>query len=155
MAGQGLIPGRGPWTVRQFNTTSTATYLRNCAVAFSANLGTVSEYSGGASGFLGIALSGSTYSLPAGKVQVAIPNGPECTLFADVPVIGGSLLTVGATCGIYKVGNLNSWVTMSYTSSAGRPFIIVSPLNSANSTIELAVEYASVTYGSAGSQAYL
>jgi hypothetical protein len=152
---QGLIPARGKWILREYNTTSTATYLKGCAVAFSAALGTVSEYSGGAPGFLGIAQSNSTASLPSPKVLIAIPAGPDCTCTVDAGTIGTSLLTVGFSAGLWKVGNYNSLITMSYTSAAGKPFVICTPLNSAASTIECSIKYDAATYGSAASQVQL
>lgn len=153
--GRGVTLGRGKWTTREFNTTSTATFFPGAILAFSGALGTLSELSGGAPGALGIAMSYSTASLPTPKVLVAIPNGPECTCFLDAGTIGASLLTVGFSAGIYKLGNVNSVITMSYTSAAGKPFVIASPLNSTNSTIECSIKYDAWTYGSAASQIQL
>ena len=153
--GTGVKLGRGKWTYREFNTTSTATYFPGAIVAFSAALGTVSELSGGAPGALGIAMSYSTASLPSPKVLVAIPKDASCTVFLDTGTIATSLLTVGFRAGIYKVGNVNSVITMSYTSTAGCPFIIATPINSANSTIECSIKYDAWTYGSAASQIQL
>ncbi len=155
LTGTGAKLGRGDWSYRQYNTTSTATFQLGAIVGFSAALGTVSEISGGAPGNLGIAMSWSTMSLPAGKVNVAIPNGPECTVFLDTGTIATSLLTVGFRAGIYKVGNVNSVITMAYTSTASCPFIIASPINSANSTIECSCKMDAWTYGSAASQIQL
>lgn len=153
--GTGARIGRGKWTYREFNTTSTATFFPGALVAFSGALGTLSELSGGAPGALGIAQSYSTASLPSPKVIVAIPNNAECTCILDAGTIATSLLTVGFRAGIYKVGNVNSVITMSYTSSAGCPFIIASPLNSTNSTVECSIKYDAWTYGSAASQVQL
>ena len=153
--GTGAKLGRGNWTYREFNTTSTATYFPGAIVAFSGALGTMSELSGGAPGALGIAMSYSTASLPSPKVLVAIPNGPDNTVILDTGTIATSLLTVGFSAGIYKLGNVNSVITMSYTSAAGKPFVIASPINSANSTIECSIKYDAWTYGSAASQIQL
>jgi hypothetical protein len=74
----GLIPNRGRWEQELFDTLSTATFKQGSLVKLGAAR-TVSEYSGGEASFLGIALSNSTASLPAGKVLVAIPTSPSCT----------------------------------------------------------------------------
>lgn len=153
---QGMHIGRGNWTVRRFTTTSTATFLQGCPVTIAKTGNTLSEYSGGAPGFLGIAMSGSTYSLPAGQVLVAIPNGPECTAFVDVPTgIASSALSIGYAFGLYKVGNYSSYLTTAYTSDASTPLQVVGPCNSTFSTVECAFITKDLLYGSSASQILL
>ena len=154
--GTGAKIGRGKWTVREFNTTSTATYFPGALVSFNAALGTVSELSGGAPGFLGVALSYSTASLPSPKVLVAIPNGPECTAFVDVPTgMVASRFSIGWAFGLYKVGNSMSYLTTAYTSDASTPLQVVGPCNSTFSTVECAFITKDLLYGSSASQILL
>lgn len=153
---QGIIAGRGPWTIREFTTTSTATFLRGCAVTIAATGNTLSEYSGGAPGLLGYAMGSSVNSLPATKVQVMIPNGPECTAIVDVPTgIVASRFSIGWAFGLYKVGNSMSYLTTAYTSDVSTPIQVVGPCNSANSTIEVAFLTKDLLYGSSASQILL
>lgn len=153
---QGMIPAAGQWLYRQFNTTSTATFLKGCAVTIAATGNTLSEYSGGGPGLLGIAMSGSTYSLPAGKILVAVPNGPECTAIIDVPTgLVASKFSVGWAFGLYKQGNSMSFLTTAYTSDVSTPIQVVGPCNSANSTVEVAFLTKDLLYGSSASQILL
>ncbi len=147
----GLIPSRGEVKIRQFDTTSTATFLYGCAVKLG-GARTLSEYSGGESSFLGVALQSSASSLPAGKVLVALP-GDNCYFMADVPTsLTASALSRGETVGIYKVGNLCSYITNSFTSEGGRIAIITGDLDSATSRIEIQFNHVNTVYNSADSQ---
>ena len=144
-----LVPARGNWEYRTYDITSASTFSRGDAVGVGAARG-VSVYSGGDDNFLGIAMHDSSLSLPAGKVVVAIPDGPGCTLIAKTPTgFAQSSCSLGETLGLYRVAGITSYVTGSYTSDTGRPLIAVGPINSANSTIECAVKYNAVVYGSA------
>ncbi len=145
-----LIPGRGRWVQRTFDITASSTFTAGDAVGL-APARTVSLYSGGAPNFLGIAGGNSANSLPAGKMVVLIPNGPECTLIAQVPTgVAQSSLSMGESVGLYAVGGLTSYVTTSYTSDTGRPFFVASQtVNSANSTVELGFKPNTGFYGSA------
>lgn len=132
----GFIPARGPWVYRDFTTLSTATFVKGSLVKLHASR-VVSEYSGGEANLLGIALHDSVNSLPVGKVTVAIP-APLCTAVCDVPTgLAASALSLGQSYGIYKSGNTVSTITDQFTSSASKIVTIISPVNSALSTIEV------------------
>lgn len=153
MASQGLIPVRGDWEYRQFDTTSTATFVKGSLVKFAATTFFLSEYSGGEPHIAGIALHNSTDSLPAGKVLIAVPgNGSYAR--ADLPTgVVASSLSPGVTVGFAKSGNTVSTLTFSYTSAAGRLAVISGPYNSANSTVEVQFLSSYVYLNSALSQA--
>ena len=141
---QGLIPARGPWHYRTYTVLSTATFKKGCAVALNTNRD-VSEYSGGAPAFLGIAMSDSTASLPAGKIVVAIPGDYSCTVQADVDVITASGLSIGQSGAIIKKGNYMSYFSSAgSTVASGQPLIICSALNSTFSTIECNINVAAM-----------
>ena len=142
---QGLIPGRGPWTYRTYNLLSTATFKKGCAVRLDTNRD-VSEYSGGAPGFLGIAMHDSANSLPAGKVVVAIPGDYGCTVQADLDAVAVSGLSIGQSGAIIKKGNFMSYFSSAgSTVASGQPLIICSALNSTFSTIECTLNVAALT----------
>jgi hypothetical protein len=125
----GLIPNRGRWEQELFDTLSTATFKQGSLVKLGAAR-TVSEYSGGEASFLGIALSNSTASLPAGKVLVAIPTSPSC-----------------------KSGNTVSLVTTSFTSTGGKIAVIRGPIIlSPTSRIECSFIDAGNVFASSASQ---
>lgn len=151
----GLVPGRGRWITRTLNLTAASAFTNGDAVGV-AGARTVSLYSGGAANFLGIALGNSANSLPAGQLTIAIPNGPECTLIANVPSgVAQSALSFGESVGLYAVGGSTSYVTTSYTSDTGRPFFVASQaVNSANSTVELGFKPNTGVYGSAVSAVF-
>ena len=147
----GLIPSRGEVRIRQFDTLSTATFIKGCAVKLG-TARTLSEYSGGEASLVGVALQSSASSLPAGKVLVALPSD-NAYFTADVPTtMLSSALSKGETVGLYKVGNFMSYITASYTSEAGRVAIITGDLDSANSRIEIMFNQVNTVYNSADSQ---
>jgi hypothetical protein len=149
----GLIPNRGRWEYESFNVLSTATFRQGSLVKLGAAR-TVSEYSGGEASFLGVALHNSANSLPAGRVLVAIPTDPACTVMADLTAgDAASGLSLGQTVGIVKSGNTVSVVTTVYTSSASRPFVVRSAIiTSPTSQIELGMILSGQVYGSSTSQ---
>lgn len=151
----GLVPGRGRWIQRTLNITAASTFTAGDALGV-AGARTVSLYSGGAANFLGIAGGNSANSLPAGQMVVIIPNGPECTLIANVPTgVAQSALSFGESVGLYAVGGSTSYVTTSYTSDTGRPFFVASQaVNSTNSTVELGFKPNTGVYGSAASAVF-
>ena len=153
MASQGLIPTRGDWEYRQFDTTSTATFRKGSLVKFAATTFLLSEYSGGEPFIVGIALHNSADSLPSGKVLVAVP-GSGSYARADLPTgVVASSLSIGVTCGFAKSGDTVSTVTFSYTSAAGRLAVISGPYNSTNSTVEVQFLNSYTVLNSALSQA--
>lgn len=148
MPNNGLQAGRGRWTLRTLDITAASTFTLGDGLGV-AGARTISLYSGGDDNFIGIARHNSADSLPAGKVVVEIPADAGCTVVLNVPTgVAASALSFGQTVGIYPVAGSTSYLTTSYTSDAGRPFIIVAPINSANSTIECAIKYNAVVYGS-------
>lgn len=149
MPNYGLEAGRGRWLLRTLDITAASTFTKGDALGI-AGARTVSLYSGGDDNFLGIARHASADSLPAGKVVVEIPAGPDCTVICNLPTgVAYSSVSFGQTLGLYPVGGSTSYITTSYTSDAGRPLIVVGAPNSANSTIECAIKYNAVVYGSA------
>lgn len=146
---EGLTPARGDWEQRRFDTASAATFAKGCLVALNGARDVV-EFTSAMSSYLGIALSASTASLPAGKVTVAIPR-PGCTAFSDVTNnYTASALSVGQVFTIGKHGNL-----MSYISNRASVFSsvveIVGPLDSDTSRIEVAFVQLGATFYSVSS----
>lgn len=106
----GFIPSEGCWQIRQFDTASSATFLKGSLTALNGARDVV-EYTSVMSSYLGIALGDSANSLPAGKVQIAIPTD-GCVATTDVaPGLVGSKLSIGEAMGIGKRGNYMSYVT--------------------------------------------
>lgn len=133
----GFILGRGEWEYRLFDLTATSNISKGTAVALAAAR-TVSEYSGGQAGLLGILMHASVDSIPAGKCVVAIPK-PGCTAFADVPTgITASSLSLGESFGIYKPAGVTSVITTAAYSDASRVVNVVGAIDSATSKIEVA-----------------
>lgn len=95
-----------------------------------------SRHSGGEADVLGIALADSAESI-SGKIPVLIPK-PGDTFDADMPSgLASSVLSLGQTYGIYSVSGYNSYITGSYTSTAGRVLVIVGPYDSVLSRVEV------------------
>lgn len=95
-----------------------------------------SRHSGGEQDVLGVALADSADSINS-KIPVHIPKAGDI-FEADIPTgIAASSLSLGQTLGIYSVSGYNSYLTMSYTSAAGRPVVVVGPPDSDRSRIEV------------------
>ena len=142
MPDPGLIPARGCWEYRLLPTTSTSTFAKGSLVALS-TARNVRLYDSADSHYLGIAMSRSVDSLPAGKVNVAIP-GPGCTAYASLFTnMAASTLSIGQAYGLC-VGNASansdvlSYVTTLATSVFSRIVTIVGPPDSVLSRIEVA-----------------
>ena len=132
----GLVPCRGDWEYRTFNTSSAATFAKGCLVALNGARDVV-EYVSTMSSYLGIAMSHSTASTPAGKVVVAIPR-PGCSATADLN--GGwaqSLVSIGEVFCISKAGNLMSFITLRQSVFSSN-VEVVGPVDSATSRVEVA-----------------
>lgn len=150
----GLQPSRGDWKYRHFTTTSTATFVQGSAVKLNGTTFNLSEYSGGETTLLGIAMHSSASSLPAGSVMVAIP-GDGCFFTADVPTgLAGSSLSRGVAVGLYKSGNTTSTITLSYTSTGGHCAFITGALDSTLSRIECQFYHSALVFNSSASVAY-
>ena len=113
MPGLGLVPARGNWESRWFETLSTATYAKGSLVNFGPDY-RLREYLSTDSTVVGIAASASTGSQKLGgvqKVQVYIPT-PNCTAYSDVTTgVLQSGLSIGKKILIYKQGNLMSYAS--------------------------------------------
>ena len=136
-----LIPARGEWRYRTFDSNSTATFLKGSAVCLAPDR-TVIEYSSVKSQWLGIAMHDSADSLPAGKVVIAVPTGLECTFRAKVATgTAGSTMSIGQSLHIAKSGNLVDVVEAAAhtTSQFSRVALVYSPIDSRDSTVECAV----------------
>lgn len=147
---EGLTPARGPWEYRLFDTASAATFAKGCLVMLN-GIRAVVEFTSASTQYLGIAMSHSTASLPAGKVLVAIP-ADNCTATADV--IAGlptSDLSFGEAGCIQKVGNLMSYYTNQTASIFSVTAQLAGPVNSDNSRIEIAFVKANAALYSASS----
>ncbi len=147
---EGLTPARGNWEYRRFNTDSAATFAKGCLVMLN-GVRNVVEFTSASTQYLGIAMSHSTASLPAGTVTVALP-ADNCTAYADV--IAGlptSDLSIGEAGCIQKVGNLMSYYTNQTASVFSVTGQIVGPVDSASSRIEIAFVKANAVIYSASS----
>jgi len=141
MAGQGLVPARGEWESRWFETLSTATYAKGSLVCFNP-VYQLREYASTDSAVVGIAASASTGSqkirgLP--MVQVFIPT-PNCTAFSDVTTgVTQSSMSIGKRILIYKQGNLMSYAStvMGHASNFSSIAQVVGPVDALNSRVEV------------------
>ena len=133
----GFIPATGHWDYRQFDTTSSSTFVKGCLVSFN-GARTLVEYDSTLSQYVGIAQQTSTNSTPAGKVLVAVPK-PGCTARTDVWTgITASAISVGHAMALGKQGNYNSYITTLATSVFSKVVTIVGPVRSADSRVEVA-----------------
>ena len=147
---EGLTPARGPWEYRRFNTDSAATYAKGCLVMLNGARNVV-EFTSASTQYLGIAMSHSTASLPAGKVMVALP-ADNCTAYADLLAgIGTSELSFGEAGCIQKSGNLMSYYTNQTASVFSVIAQIVGPVDSDSSRVEVAFVKANAAFYSASS----
>lgn len=134
----GFRMGTGEWLYRTYTVTSTSTLSPGTAVAL-AGARTVSEYSGGQAGLLGFITHDSMNSLPSGKIVVAIP-GRDATAWVDVPSnLAASALSAGESYGIYKVGNLCSFLTDAAYSAASRCVTLTGVYDSTASRAEVTI----------------
>jgi hypothetical protein len=135
-----LIPARGEWRYRLFDSKSTATFVKGSAVCLAPDR-TVIEYTSVKSQWLGIAMHNSVDSLAnPGKVLVAVPTGLECTFRAKVAT-GTSVISIGESLQLAKSGNtVNIVETAAHaTSQFSRVALAYSMIESRDSTIECAV----------------
>ena len=110
-----LIPNRGDWQQRLFDSNSTATFVKGSLVAFNPRRLLV-EYTSVTSGAVGIALHDSADSLPAGQCLVAVPSA-GATFWAQTGTLALSALSLGQTVGIKKSGNTVDQVDGTLTSA--------------------------------------
>lgn len=123
----GFTPSSGPWQIEEFTTNSSATFLKGSLVALNGARQVV-EYASTLSHYLGIALQDSVDSLPATKVQVAIPM-PGCTAYADVaPGVTASVSSIGHAMGVGKRGDYMSFVTTHGASVFSKIVTVLGPI---------------------------
>jgi len=138
----GFAIGEGNWAVRTYTVATASTLSQGTAVCISNATGReISEYSGGQQGLLGFTLAASANSLPAGKIQVAVPITRECTAWCDMPTgILASSLSYFDCLGLYKPSTqgVTSYITLAYTSAASRCVQLTGRYDSLISRVEVA-----------------
>lgn len=158
MAGTGLVPARGDWETRWFETLSTATYAKGSLVNFNSTY-QLREYLSTDSTVVGIAVSASTGSQTMGgvkKVGVLIP-APNCTAYSDVTTgVTQSSMSIGKRILIYKQGNLMSYAStvMGHASNFSSIAVVVGPIDTALSRVEIAFNQDSVAFYSTSSTTF-
>lgn len=141
MPGLGLVPARGDWESRWFETLSTATYAKGSLVQFGADY-RLREYASTDSATVGIAASASTASQKIRglqMVQVYIP-APNCTAYSDITTgVTQSAMSIGKKILIYKQGNLMSYAStvMGHASNFSSIAQVVGPIDAALSRVEI------------------
>src|SRR5690242_14412213 len=147
-----LIPARGDWRYRLFDSNSTATFVKGSLVALNPRRLLV-EYTSVSSAPVGIAMHNSADSLPAGKVVVAVPAGGECTFMAQTGTLALSALSLGQTVGIKKSGNTVDQVDATLTSAVSAIGSIYGPVRDTSSVSVIEIYWAPTqwVFGSASS----
>jgi hypothetical protein len=141
MPGLGLVPARGDWETRWFETLSTATYAKGSLVCFNP-VYQLREYASTDSAVVGIALSHSTASQKIrglNMVGVLIP-APNCTAYSDITTgVTQSSMSIGKRCLVYKQGNLMSYAStvMGHASNFSSIAQVVGPIDAALSRVEI------------------
>lgn len=142
MPGQGLVPARGIWEIRWFETLSTATFPKGSLVNFDSQY-RLREYLSTDSQIVGIALSYSTQSTSIrglDMVAVAIPT-PNCTAYSDLTTgVTQSSMSIGKKVLVYKQGNMMSYASTLFGQASGFSQIaqVVGPIDATNSRVEIA-----------------
>jgi hypothetical protein len=154
----GLIPARGPWENRWFETASAATYAKGSLVNFDAGY-KLKEYASTDSQVVGVALSASTQSIERGgvnMVMVAIPS-PTCTAYSDLTTgIAQSALSIGKKVCMYKQGNHASYAStvIGHASQFSGVAQIVGPISAADSRVEVAFNLDTLAFYSTSSATF-
>lgn len=155
MPGLGLVPARGNWESRWFETASAATFAKGSLVNFD-DAYRLGEYASTDSQIVGIALSYSTQSTEIrglDMVQVAVPT-PNCTAYSDLTTgIAQSDLSIGKKVLVYKEGNLFSYAStvMGQASRFSSIAQIVGPIDATLSRVEIAFNMENVAFYSTSS----
>jgi hypothetical protein len=158
MPGLGLVPARGNWETRWFETASAATFGKGSLVGFD-DAYRLGEYASTDSAVVGIALSHSTASTPIrglNMVAVAVPT-PNCTAYSDVTTgVTQSALSIGKKVLVYKEGNLMSYTSsvMGHASRFSAVAQIVGPIDADNSRVEIAFNLENVAFYSTSSTTF-
>jgi len=159
MPGLGLVPARGNWETRWFETLSTATFAKGSLVNFGAGY-QLKEYASTDSAVVGISASASTGSQQLGgvnKVAVYLP-APGCTAYSDLTTgVVASDLSVGKKILIYKQGNLMSYAStvMGHASRHSAIAQVVGPIDADLSRVEVAFNMENVGFYSTSSTTWV
>lgn len=151
----GIIPARGDWETRWFETASAATYPKGAIVNFDAAY-RVKEYASTDSQLVGIALSYSTQSTELrglNMVQVAIPS-PKCTAYADITTgVVASDASIGKKIAVEKRGNYMSYAStvIGHASRFSAVAQVVGPIDTALSRVEIAFNQEALAFYSTSS----
>lgn len=150
----GLIPARGDWWYRLYDSNSTATFVKGSLVALNPRRLLV-EYTSVSSAPLGIAMGNSANSIPAGKVVVAIPGG-GATFMAQTGTLALSSLSLGQTVGIKKSGNTVDQVDATLTSAVSAIGAIAGPAQDTSKVTVIEVAWAPTqhVFGSASTNTF-
>lgn len=125
MGGYAFRPVRGNWQKVTFNTASAATFGQGALVALN-TARDLQEATVGSEKILGIALSSSVNSFPAGAVIVAVPRDGTATFTAPIATnVAASKLSVGQS---YTIGKSGNTMLIDTTSQASAYVEIVGPL---------------------------
>lgn len=155
MPGLGLVPARGNWETRWFETASAATFAKGSLVNLD-DAYRLGEYSSTDSAVVGIALSHSTASQSIrglNMVAVALPT-PNCTAYSDLTTgITQSALSIGKKILIYKEGNLMSYAStvMGHASRHSAIAQVVGPIDADLSRVEVSFNLENVAFYSTSS----
>lgn len=158
MPGLGLVPARGNWESRWFETLSTATFARGSLVNFNA-VYQLKEYASTDSQVLGIAASHSTASQTIrglSMVQVYVP-APNCTAYSDITTgVTQSAMSIGKRILVYKQGNLMSYAStvMGHASNFSSIAAVVGPIDADLSRVEIAFNQDGVAFYSTSSTTF-
>lgn len=159
MPGLGLVPARGDWESRWFETLSTATYGKGSLVNFGADY-RLKEYASTDSTIVGIAASHSTASQSIrglNMVQVFVP-APNCTAYSDVTTgVTQSAMSIGKKILIYKEGNLMSYAStvMGHASRHSSIAQVLGPIDADLSRVEVAFNMENVGFYSTSSTTWV
>lgn len=159
MPGLGLVPARGDWESRWFETASAATYGKGSLVNFDAAY-RLKEYLSTDSAIVGIAASHSTASQSIrglNMVQVFVP-APNCTAYSDVTTgVTQSAMSIGKKILIYKEGNLMSYAStvMGHASRHSSIAQVLGPIDADLSRVEVAFNMENVGFYSTSSTTWV
>ena len=158
MPGLGLVPARGNWESRWFETASAATFAKGSLVGLD-NAYRLGEYASTDSAVLGIAASHSTASTTSrglSMVQVFVP-APGCTAYSDVTTgVTQSSLSIGKKVAMAKEGNLFSYCStvMGEASRFSALVTVVGPIDADLSRVEVAFNMENTVYYSVSSTTF-
>lgn len=151
----GLVPARGDWESRWFETGSAATFPKGSLVNFDDGY-RLKEYASTDSQIVGVAASYSTQSTEVrglNMVQVYVPSA-KCTAIADITTgVAQSAMSIGKKIAFEKRGNINSFAStvMGHASRFSAIAQVVGPIDAARSQVEVAFNAEAVAFYSTSS----